>query len=110
MTINEFRAWLDGFKEAIGEAPTPEQWSRVLDKMATVREPLNIGPNLPNIIGPYWSPTIPPNVPMWPSVTCGVTSAGLPEWLKSATLTNMRPLDATTAAAIFSDVESLYAN
>lgn len=23
MTINEFRAWLDGFREAVGEAPPP---------------------------------------------------------------------------------------
>lgn len=71
MTISEFRAWLDGFKEAIGDAPTPEQWAKVLEKVATVYEPLRVGPNLPNIVGPYWSLTIPPNVPTWPSVTCG---------------------------------------
>ena len=27
MTFNEFKSWLDGFSEAIGEAPTPEQWA-----------------------------------------------------------------------------------
>lgn len=58
MTISEFRAWLDGFKEAIGEAPTPEQWAKVLQKVSEVREPLPVLPNTqPNILGPYWSPT-----------------------------------------------------
>jgi hypothetical protein len=38
MTIAEFKAWLDGFKEAIGDAPTPEQWQRITAKMATVYE------------------------------------------------------------------------
>ena len=119
MTINEFRAWLDGFKEAVGDAPTPDQWAKVLAKLGEVREPMSIspnlpniiGPNLPNIIGPYWSPSIPPNVPNWPAVTCGGTSAELPGWLKAVTLlSNMRPLDATASAAIFVDVEPLYEN
>lgn len=75
MTINEFRAWLDGFREAVGEAPTPEQWAKVLAKLGEVREPMSISPNLPNIISPYRSPSIPPNVPNWPAVTCGSITA-----------------------------------
>jgi hypothetical protein len=53
MTINEFRAWLDGFREAVGEAPTPEQWAKVLAKLQDVREatfppsPLNPWGTLP---------------------------------------------------------------
>jgi uncharacterized protein (TIGR02594 family) len=98
MTISEFRAWLDGFKEAVGDAPTPEQWAKVLAKLGQVQDLLPAPRQIiPNIIGPYWSPTIPQNVPSWPSVTCGQ-------------VTNMRPLDATASAAIFSDVESLYEN
>ena len=48
MTINEFRAWLDGFKEAIGAAPTPEQWAKVLEKTETL-DPLHVfrGLNVP---------------------------------------------------------------
>ena len=38
MTLAEFKAWLEGFKEAMGDAPTPEQWQKVLAKMETVRE------------------------------------------------------------------------
>lgn len=54
MTINEFRAWLDGFKEAMGDAPTPEQWAKVLEKVAIVREVSAL---------PYLSPTYPSTLP-----------------------------------------------
>lgn len=43
MTINEFRAWLDGFKEAIGEAPTPDQWAKVLAKLQDVESSGGLG-------------------------------------------------------------------
>lgn len=33
MTLNEFRAWFDGFSEAIGDAPTPEQWAKIKAKV-----------------------------------------------------------------------------
>jgi len=36
MSFAEFKAWLDGFKEAVGDAPTPEQWVKVLTKLETV--------------------------------------------------------------------------
>lgn len=69
MTINEFRAWLDGFKEAIGEAPTPDQWAKVLEKVATVNEP-HVFPNVqPNIIGPWVSPSW-PYTPRFGEITC----------------------------------------
>lgn len=108
MTINEFRAWLEGFKEAIGEAPTPDQWAKVLAKVSEVREPVDLRPFLrPNEVTRTYEV---PNVPFGPAVTCGGTSAGLPGWLKGATLSNMAPLDATASAAIFSDIETLYEN
>ena len=34
MTINEFKAWLEGFSEAVGEAPTPDQWGKIKAKIA----------------------------------------------------------------------------
>ncbi len=39
MTISEFKAWLEGFTEGWGggNAPTPEQWAKVLDKVATLQ-------------------------------------------------------------------------
>jgi hypothetical protein len=38
MTISEFKAWLDGFTDAMGDAPTPEQWTKIKAKMAQLRE------------------------------------------------------------------------
>jgi hypothetical protein len=80
MTLAEFKAWMDGFNEAVGDAPTPEQWQRITEKLATVHEPLPVlpqlpfgppsYPTLPNIIGPYWSPTIPTHVPRFGEITC----------------------------------------
>ncbi len=28
MTLNEFKAWLEGFSDAMGDTPTPEQWAK----------------------------------------------------------------------------------
>lgn len=40
MTISEFRAWLEGFKEAIGDRPTAEQWQKIQDKIGTIAAPV----------------------------------------------------------------------
>lgn len=76
MTLSEFRAWLDGFSEGVGDAPTPEQWQRIQQKLAEVieiapapppaqwptREPV---PGLPWKIG--WPLSPGPSVsPGWP--------------------------------------------
>ena len=37
MTLSEFKAWLDGFSEAMGEAPTPEQWAKIKRKLDDVQ-------------------------------------------------------------------------
>ncbi len=66
MTLAEFKAWLDGFKEAIGEAPTPEQWQRVTEKVATVYEPSPVLPAYPTQTYPSF--------PL-PSVWCGPNTA-----------------------------------
>jgi hypothetical protein len=102
MTLAEFKAWLDGFKEAVGEAPTPDQWQRITEKLATVYEPRPVLPAYPAQTYPTF-----PLSPVWGSPD---TSLGVPGWLKGATLTNMTPLDAVASAAIFSDVKSLYQN
>ena len=36
MTLNEFRAWLDGFEAAMADAPTAEQWAKIKAKLGTV--------------------------------------------------------------------------
>lgn len=83
MTFNEFKSWLDGFSEAIGEAPTPEQWAKVNEKLATVQEwvfPVNpnLGlPALPSYPSPYprYFDTDYPPVPPY-TVTCGISNTG----------------------------------
>lgn len=42
MTLSEFRAWLDGFSAAMGDAPTAEQWAAIKAKLADV-QPVNWG-------------------------------------------------------------------
>ena len=36
MTLVEFRAWFEGFSDGISEAPTKEQWAKVVDKVKTL--------------------------------------------------------------------------
>ena len=38
MTPDQFKAWFEGFCEAIDAAPTPEQWARIKAKVADIRE------------------------------------------------------------------------
>lgn len=56
MTLNEFKAWLDGFTDAIGDAPTPEQWAKIKAKLDVVQPFAIPNPMPPPIIGPYYSP------------------------------------------------------
>lgn len=80
MTINEFRAWLAGFSEAIGEAPTPEQWAKIKAKLEHIQEAHIVpwpstAPTQP--VPPYAPPqTIPPWVgPRLGEVTCVTSSS-----------------------------------
>jgi hypothetical protein len=36
--LSEFKAWLEGFTDAMGDAPTPEQWGKIKAKLALVEE------------------------------------------------------------------------
>ena len=85
MTLNEFRAWFDGFSEAIGDAPTPEQWAKIKAKLAQARDPVvvpSVWPRVPTQY-PSTSPTqYPSTSPTWPStaprygdVTCATFGA-----------------------------------
>jgi hypothetical protein len=38
MTLNEFRAWLDGYAASIDGAPTAEQWEAIKAKLVAVEE------------------------------------------------------------------------
>lgn len=39
MTFREFKSWLDGFKEGVDDAPTPEQWAKILETVERVTVP-----------------------------------------------------------------------
>jgi hypothetical protein len=69
MTLQEFKAWFDGFTENMGEAPpTKLQWARI---QARVKEIDGAAITYPVFIDRYWphpSPTI------WPQWTiCGAS-------------------------------------
>jgi hypothetical protein len=36
MTNNEFKAWFEGFTEAMDKAPTQKQWSRIKEKVKSI--------------------------------------------------------------------------
>ena len=36
MTINEFKAWLEGFEESVNGSPTKAQWLKVKQRLETV--------------------------------------------------------------------------
>lgn len=72
MNTSEFKAWFDGFAEAIGKntVPTAEQWKRIKDEVAkltaetkyiptSIREPL--APAMPK----PWYPDTNPQWPDW---------------------------------------------
>lgn len=40
MTPTEFKAWFEGFCEAIDAAPTPEQWAKIKAKVADMGGPV----------------------------------------------------------------------
>lgn len=62
MTLAEFNAWLDGYSESFGDAPTAEQWAKIRAKLAEVRfVPVYHG-SPPTFQG-IWGPS--------PPVTCG---------------------------------------
>jgi hypothetical protein len=72
MNLAEFKAWLDGFKEAVGDAPTPEQWQRITEKLATVYDPVPVlpAPVYPTYpVTPIWG-TGTPYVPRFGEITC----------------------------------------
>ena len=69
MTMAEFKAWFDGYSEAIGDVPTPEQWERIKEKIASVYPVVNPSPFAP--MYPSTNP-VPTFTGPW-EITCGVS-------------------------------------
>lgn len=66
MTLSEFKAWLDGFSDAMGDAPTPEQWAKIKAKLAQVQA----APHF-NVGSPKFVPSLPPSFGPYPPNSCG---------------------------------------
>ena len=41
MTIGEFRAWLEGFGEAMGSSPNIKQWKKIQERLESVHDGCN---------------------------------------------------------------------
>lgn len=54
MKLSEFKAWLDGFTDAMGDAPTPEQWAKIKAKLAQVQDFSGILSPNNGPMRPYW--------------------------------------------------------
>jgi len=101
MTLAEFKAWLDGYTDG-KNGLSPDQLAAVVAKLALVREPFAIvtpGPLLPGTQFPEWLQPV-----------FGHTSAGMPQWMNGATLTNVAALGPEFERALFRDIEELYQN
>lgn len=42
MTLSEFKYWLEGFDEAVSEAPTPAQWKRIKERIGEVEPDVEV--------------------------------------------------------------------
>ena len=79
MTLNEFRAWFDGFSEAIGDAPTPEQWAKIKAKVSSL-DPLT------GLAGMIPLSTLSPAAILNPDLHRAKTSAGDPNACRPITV------------------------
>ncbi len=96
MTLNEFRAWFDGFSEAIGDAPTPEQWERIKLKVNEHREggegtwtlpfPVRTIPTPQPVVAPQ--PYVSPSIPAWPGPRLGEVTCIIPDAPSASTARN----------------------
>lgn len=68
MTLSEFKAWLEGFEAAMGDAPTSDQWGKIKAKLAEV----STSPNAPTIRS-VGTPNIVPSTWPYQPVVCSET-------------------------------------
>lgn len=80
MNLSEFKAWLEGFNEAIGDAPTPEQWAKIMAKLKDVNgfptgpAPRTIDPHFGRYMPVFDTNPLPRDWGLPPAVTCGAAS------------------------------------
>lgn len=56
MTLNEFKAWFEGFNENLDGVPNRRQWDRIVEKVAALGEPSRL-------IGQGYAPPTPAGHP-----------------------------------------------
>lgn len=77
MTPQEFKAWFDGYTEAIGDVPNKKQWARIKERVAEIDgRPVTERVFVDRYIRPYWhGPVLYPSFP-WYSTSMGNLSSG----------------------------------
>ena len=100
MTPQEFKAWFDGFTEAVDKAPTQKQWARIKERVAeidgkAVTERVYVDRYLyPTYIG----------TPTYYSSLCGINTSGAVSSYATGTISNN-----TGAGALATSFDSLSA-
>jgi len=86
MRSDQFKAWLEGFEEAIESSPTKKQWAKIKAKLATVHETHYY--NHP-YVWPMWSDTNMPCTSVYAQSTGlsnGTTLTATPQGLSSGAI------------------------
>lgn len=98
MTQAEFKAWFEGFTEAIEKAPTQKQWARIKERVAEIDgTPVTERIYVDRYVRPYerwWY--YPTTYPSWVTYGAGDLTAG------SVTTSN-------TTQAAFNSAQAMYA-
>ena len=72
MTPQEFKAWFDGFTEALGGVPSEAQWARIKARVAEID---GIAITYPIYVDRYWQqPRYEWNPLVWPNTTIWYSS------------------------------------
>jgi len=103
MTNKEFKAWFEGFTEALSGTPTKAQWARIKERVAEidgnpVTEQIYVDRYWPAYNGPYYYR------PYWMQTTGGSVSVGA---ISGTSLTNCN--NALNAVVPFNSTQAMYA-
>jgi hypothetical protein len=103
MTLQEFKAWFDGFTENMSETPTKLQWDRIKSRVKGIN---NVAVTYPVLIDRYW-PNIYPHYigPPLPQLICN-TNANVKD--DGHTVTNFG-LTASDLNASFNSTQAMHA-
>ncbi len=107
MTLQEFKAWFDGFTEAMEGAPNAAQWSRIKEQVGKIDGAVTTYPVFVDRYPswPYWSIYPQP----WRYVTCGDAPVSVPSvWCDSGD-NKLTFTTTTNAASAFEPVTAYYA-